>query len=187
MFATPADDCSTSTPVVASVGFRADEGPDVAGGGYRAAAAERQVMVAKLPEATWGQEYAGAPPNSDEWPTGGVDPELLREGYVVAGEAVAPRSHGLLAPRLAHSLRLIDLPMRLVRRGLPRSRRKWAMYWMLLPPSANVERHLEGQSLPLNGYWKIAWRAVGGGVVNLLASRAMRTGSRATRRGQRLP
>jgi hypothetical protein len=38
------------------------------------------------------------------------------------------------------------------------------MYWMLLPPSANAGRHLEGQSLPLNGYGKIAWRAASGAV-----------------------
>lgn len=27
------------------------------------------------------------------------------------------------------------------------------MYWMLLPPSANVGRHIEDDSLPHSGYW----------------------------------
>ena len=27
------------------------------------------------------------------------------------------------------------------------------MYWMLLPPSANVGRHFEGDSLPQSGFW----------------------------------
>jgi hypothetical protein len=33
------------------------------------------------------------------------------------------------------------------------------MYWMLLPPSANTERHLEDMSLPLCGYWIGVFRA----------------------------
>ncbi len=27
------------------------------------------------------------------------------------------------------------------------------MYWMLLPPSANVGRHIEDDLLPQGGYW----------------------------------
>jgi hypothetical protein len=32
------------------------------------------------------------------------------------------------------------------------------MYWMLLPPSANVERHLEERLLPVSGYWAAFFR-----------------------------
>ena len=43
------------------------------------------------------------------------------------------------------------------------------MYWMLLPPSANAERHLEGQLLPLSGYWVAAFRAASEAVRHLFA------------------
>ena len=43
------------------------------------------------------------------------------------------------------------------------------MYWMLLPPSANAGRHLEGQSLPLGGHLMEVLRAGWGAVMNLVA------------------
>ena len=33
------------------------------------------------------------------------------------------------------------------------------MYWMLLPPSANTERHLEVLATPMHGFWVGALRA----------------------------
>ncbi len=86
---------------------------------------------------------------------------------------------------LAHSLHMIALPLRLVPLGLPRSRRKWVMYWILLPPSALTERYLDGQSVPQSGDWKHVWRAASGAIVRLLASLALRASGCETRRSQR--
>jgi hypothetical protein len=43
------------------------------------------------------------------------------------------------------------------------------MFWMLLPPSANVGRHLEETSLPQSGSWSELFRAGWGLVMHLLA------------------
>jgi hypothetical protein len=40
------------------------------------------------------------------------------------------------------------------------------MYWMLLPPSANVGRHLGSNSEPQTGYWSALFHA---GVTKFLA------------------
>jgi hypothetical protein len=43
------------------------------------------------------------------------------------------------------------------------------MYWMLLPPSANVGQHIEGDLLPLSGPWGDLFHAGWEMVVHLLA------------------
>jgi len=43
------------------------------------------------------------------------------------------------------------------------------MYWMLLPPSANLGRHIEDHSLPRSGTWGALWHAGWVTVARLLA------------------
>jgi hypothetical protein len=43
------------------------------------------------------------------------------------------------------------------------------MYWMLLPPSANVGRHIEDRSVPRSGCWGDLFHAGWGFVLHLLA------------------
>jgi hypothetical protein len=43
------------------------------------------------------------------------------------------------------------------------------MYWMLLPPSANVGRHIEDDFLPRSGFWGELFRSGWGLVLHLFA------------------
>jgi hypothetical protein len=43
------------------------------------------------------------------------------------------------------------------------------MYWMLLPPSANVGRHIEYPTLPRSGFWANLFHAGWGVVLHLIA------------------
>jgi hypothetical protein len=43
------------------------------------------------------------------------------------------------------------------------------MYWMLLPPSANAERHLEPKTMPLRDFWIHKLNASWDIVLDLLA------------------
>jgi hypothetical protein len=42
------------------------------------------------------------------------------------------------------------------------------MYWLLLPPSANVGRTLSDTKVPLNGFWMTLFRTGWGHCVHLL-------------------
>ena len=43
------------------------------------------------------------------------------------------------------------------------------MYWMLLPPSANVGRHIEDDFLPQSGFWADLFHTGWNMVLHLLA------------------